>query len=438
MDSGIIQPLETRKVETQASINALNNIHPLAVLSERTPGSLLRALHWNLAAGLDELGRILGAAGKFPNLKELIVTSNGTNRNFNFIQIGGLEVLGITYRIEYEDGERLCYKLAEALQMLPYSSPLLHTLQLNLKIPCDEEEDYPFPSEAYEELVDSINRIHLPALTILDLTILDLSEDFEAPSSTTADFAAFLASHPNLVHLTFDARGTELSSDISFLPCLRSFKGSFEDSAIVCAHERQLEMLFITFTRPFHSYERPTFSTFPLPTHVSLTRLHVTALDTLGQVVKTTSELSPESFAHLVISFPNLTQLDICISGAITEYYTDIILLTKLQSVRILEYRTSRLPPPRRPITEILSHIEYQEFFASFAPFLPWLARIEICILADNLEWQEDHSESDYSVDSDMEFDLMWSPPEMKVTYCFSVIRNSSGVRVGLDHTEIS
>jgi hypothetical protein len=43
----------------------------------------IRTLHWSLAAGVDDLVRILGAPGRFPHLKELVVSCDGTNKNFN-------------------------------------------------------------------------------------------------------------------------------------------------------------------------------------------------------------------------------------------------------------------------------------------------------------------------------------------------------------------
>ncbi|KAJ7503073.1 hypothetical protein B0H11DRAFT_1987692 [Mycena galericulata] len=65
------------EVQTQAAVGVLRKLTSLA------RGSAVRALHWDMAAGLDELGRILGAPGQFPNLTELIVKSYATNTNFN-------------------------------------------------------------------------------------------------------------------------------------------------------------------------------------------------------------------------------------------------------------------------------------------------------------------------------------------------------------------
>ncbi|KAJ7753140.1 hypothetical protein B0H14DRAFT_421564 [Mycena olivaceomarginata] len=162
---------EAIKSRDKPASDVLRNMYRLIPGAESRSGSVLRVLHWNLAAGLDELGTILGAPGHFPNLKELFVSTTGTNNNFNFIQIRGLEVLGITFSLWlydecYENGNKLCYKLAEAMQMLPSSSPLLHTLRLSLNISFTEDE---FPYQGFCDLVDTINLVHLPVLATLDI-----------------------------------------------------------------------------------------------------------------------------------------------------------------------------------------------------------------------------------------------------------------------------
>ncbi|KAJ7697780.1 hypothetical protein B0H16DRAFT_818533, partial [Mycena metata] len=114
----------------------------LAFGSPHTRGSVLRALHWSLEAGVNELGSVLGPPGNFPHLRELVVSSKGRNNNFNFVHIPQLEALGLDlnldaaiekYWSDYEEtANKLLYKLAEAIQMLPTSSPLLKTFQLKL------------------------------------------------------------------------------------------------------------------------------------------------------------------------------------------------------------------------------------------------------------------------------------------------------------------
>ncbi|KAJ7689770.1 hypothetical protein B0H17DRAFT_601908 [Mycena rosella] len=306
--------------------------------------------------------------------------------------------------------------------MLPFSSPLLHTLKLNVQYFSHDEEAFPF--SAYPDLIAAINTIHLPVLTTLAL-----SEDFDTEegrgedSFFSSDFSAFLARHPTLLDLTLNVSGTNLTNDISFLPLLRSFKGSFQDSAIICGGRRQLHKLVVTFLHPFTSFDRPSFHTFPLPSQLSLTHLHVTAVDTRGEVLKTIDELSSGSFAHLVVSFPNVTHLDVRINGLITEYCRDLTLLTKLQSVRFVEYRKTRRVGTAQ---ELFPPTDYDEAFGTFLPFLPQLAWIEICMLVDKLEGREEYSDSEFN--SDEEYDLMGERPHMQADYCFTVIRKNGGV----------
>jgi hypothetical protein len=62
---------------------------------------------------------------------------------------------------------KLYYKLAEVLQMLQFSSPLLHTLVFNLRL------DYcgtSFPKVAFSDLVSAINVIRLANFRTLKLS----------------------------------------------------------------------------------------------------------------------------------------------------------------------------------------------------------------------------------------------------------------------------
>ncbi|KAJ6589994.1 hypothetical protein DFH09DRAFT_1359026 [Mycena vulgaris] len=432
----------------------LRNLYALIPPSERARGSLLRVLHWHLEASLDDLGRILGVPGHFPNLKELDVSSTGINKNFNFMQIRGLEVLGIKFTLsgqltDEDNGNRLCYKLAETIQMLPMSSPLLHTLRLNIIIPYNDEEIFPW--EGYDDLVASINLIHLPVLAALELSVNLYQDDGDYPAvdhSPSPDLSPFLSSHPNLLDLSLSVADMKLPEEISFLPRLRSFKGSFEQSAVICARQRQLEKLVIEMTHPGFSFDFPTFHTVPLPTHLSLTILRILAADSDGQVVKARNEISPASFSQLAVSVPNLKNLDICLSRNITEYRTDLIRLTKLQTLRVEEYRINRYKSSRWAVTEIFPPKDYISEFGLFLPFLPQLASIEISLFADNLDWEED-SWSYPEVElqptgwQDVLFDdstyemLLFERPCMKVDYRFSVVRPSSGAYAVLDNARV-
>jgi hypothetical protein len=70
---------ETFRGETRL-IEALGNLY---TMSQCTTGSAIRALHWSLETGVDELEKILGVPGRYPHLKELVVSVHGTNNNFD-------------------------------------------------------------------------------------------------------------------------------------------------------------------------------------------------------------------------------------------------------------------------------------------------------------------------------------------------------------------
>ncbi|KAJ7655684.1 hypothetical protein DFH06DRAFT_1200719 [Mycena polygramma] len=421
------------KERRKATTDSLRNMYRLIPGNESMSGSLLRVLHWDLAAGMNELGAILGAPGHFPNLKELRVSTSGENNNFNFIQIGGLEVLGLTldlhpYEETYEEGNKLCYKLAEALQMLSSSSPLLHTLLLKLEIPFAEDE---FPYSGFSDLVAALNLVHLRLLQTLNLSI-NVDPDIgdmgfvNFDQLPTADFCPFLASNTTISALTLSVLGTKLAKDTSFLPRLRSFEGSFEDSAIICDHQRQLETLVIRLIhRMWSDNLLPSFRTLPLPSRSSLTKLRILAVDNAGSTEKLTNELSPASFAELVSSFPNFTDLDVCISKRMVEYREKLNLLANLKCLRLREYRTTicthwecdfgdtrTCPGPKTPVTRIFPASDYVAEFALLLPSLPQLARIEINILGDHVSQMPEGDD-----------DVLFEPAQVELEYSFSVIR---------------
>jgi hypothetical protein len=215
----------------------------------------------------------------------------------------------------YETGTNLCYKLAQVIQMLPSSSPRLHTLQWKLKIPFYDDT---FPDDGYSDLIAAINSIHLPALATVDLDVDLVPDDFNDYGTDSldflpeTDFSPFLASHPNIADLTLSALGTELKEDVAFLPRLRSFKGPFQESVIICARPRKLNKLVLTPPNDVVDYF-PKFHVLPLASHLSLTKLNLLAVDALGSPIKIHG-LSPILFSQLIASFPSLTHLDVCIN----------------------------------------------------------------------------------------------------------------------------
>ncbi|KAJ7876047.1 hypothetical protein B0H14DRAFT_3436718 [Mycena olivaceomarginata] len=263
----------------------------------------VRTLHWSLAAGVDDLVRILGAPGRFPHLKELVVSCDGTNKNFNFVLVPRLEVLGVEINLsslvenadmDWGVADRPCYRLAESLQMVSCTSPLLHTLRLKLKIPFDEDMER-FPDDGYSDLVAAINNIHLPALATFELSV-DLVPDFWLQY----DFSPFFTSHPNLHHLKLNMPGIQLSKKETFLPQLRSFQGSFQHAAVICAGPHKLQNLDIALIH-LNLDPLPSFKTVHLASDLSLTHLHIFAVDAAGKTIKTRNELSPASFSSISV-----------------------------------------------------------------------------------------------------------------------------------------
>jgi hypothetical protein len=139
---------------------------------------------------------------------------------------------------EYEDGDKLCYKLAEALQMLPSSSPLLNTLRLNLDIAYDENE---FPYDGFADLVDTINLIHLPLLTTLDMSVKIDEEEFGLVDPDTPlrpNFSAFLALHPLSYTSPYSEQAFRKTSQPPFPTFARSRVRSMNPPSSVAAVHR--------------------------------------------------------------------------------------------------------------------------------------------------------------------------------------------------------
>ncbi|KAJ7032790.1 hypothetical protein C8F04DRAFT_646532 [Mycena alexandri] len=452
------------RARDQASSDVFKNLFRLI-----GSGSPLRVLHWNMDAGLDELGQLLGTPEQFPNLRELCVSSNGTNNNFNFVQAKGLDVLQLNITI-YSSGNNLALrlnKLGEAIQMLPTSSPLLDELKLKLQTPFEGYGSMLLPSgvsvdldphAGLSDLVSMINLVHLPALTTLDISVDLNPADFDEYDGQDLDFLPdtdffpFLASHPTLVHLTLNAKGTDLTTDDTFLPHLRSFKGSFEDAAVICSRQRQLDTLVVYYGR---THNNPTyFETVPLSSRLSLTKLQISAVDGSGSAIKAPNELSPNSFAQLVSSFPNLTYLDVCLNKPMTAYRKHLAALVKLEYLRLQEYRTASTS---EDVTRIFPPKDYITEFRHFLPFLPSprLARIEISLFADRVRSRSRYDEYDDSCGSCgssgeeescpccrygyfLTSDSMVQPSsDMKVDYSFSVTRRSNGTEVVLNGSRV-
>ncbi|KAJ7284344.1 hypothetical protein C8J57DRAFT_690939 [Mycena rebaudengoi] len=430
--NGLGMEVSELKAQSQIASSALNRLYEIAAQGDQTAGSALRVLRWDMAAGLDRLGRILGVPERFPNLTEITVTAR-ENTNFNFVQIPGLEVLGCTLLLldesaNYDNGPKF-NKLSEAVQMLPVSSPHLHTLKLKFSLVYDDD----FPDDAFDELVEAINTIQLPSLTTLELIVHiydDVYPDLDGEDLIPVDFSAFLGSHPHIQDLTLDAAGTGIPSDAEFISQLRSFTGTFNMFPYASTHFRHLTKLALSFKDDPLTCPSLPFDVLPSDIHATLTTLDVRSVNAWGSAKKPSNELLPSSFLRLVSPCTNITHLNVCLSTPLRRYRRYIKVLTKLQYLHVQEYQMLHRPAgkgtPRAtkkfPANKYLAEIE------AFLPSLPKLVDIEICVLADIVEEDSDSEECYHS-------DVEWESPGLRVDYKFSVLRESGRATVVLDRT---
>jgi hypothetical protein len=105
--------------------------------------------------------------------------------------------------------------------------------------------------------------------------------------------------------------------------------------------------------------------------------------------------------------------------------------LIKLQSLYVREYQLIRLRAgKRRPrATKRFPASRYITDIGAVLPSLPDLVDIDICVVADIVDWDEVNSEGYYS-------DLEFEPPHLRVDYKLSVLRTSSKATVVLDRTQ--
>ncbi len=95
--------------------------------------------------------------------------------------------------------------------------------------------------------------------------------------------------------------------------------------------------------------------------------------------------------------------------------------------------------PPVWPVTTIFPPDDYIKDFRRFLPSLSQLDCIKICVLADSDAEGEDGCPCCRDCGSPgLDLELVFSPPEMRVDYRFSVIRTSIDAVVVLDEAKVS
>ncbi|KAF7296107.1 hypothetical protein MKEN_01425900 [Mycena kentingensis (nom. inval.)] len=396
-------------------------------------GSPLRVLHWSVSSCTSRLGQLLLEPGHFPNLKELYVATDESTHNLLFMHKPGLEVFSLKLELTFTDDEgmeSLLYKLGEAMQRLPFTSPLLHTLQLRVLISIDGGM---LPSNGCTDLAVSMEDAHFPALQKLDLSIEFEPEYEEEDELQDLDFDAFLLSHRNLVDLSLEVTGTTICEDVALLANLHSFKG-FPDAAdtLLSYRPKRLDSLHLSLLHNWNSsHGISTYCIPEYPTYANLESLTITAVCADGTTLKQPDSVRPETLEALAASFPNLKHLDTCLSNFVTEY--NFALFKQLERLRVREYRRRLIR--RKPLDKVFTPARYRKVAESLAPVLLWLSSVEMTILADDREGCEtctcgtcpSYRNADHELEEE---DDLAQPADIEVEHRFEIVRREAAPEV--------
>ncbi|KAJ7100566.1 hypothetical protein C8R43DRAFT_1048188 [Mycena crocata] len=366
---------------------ALQNLVQVSTAGQLVRGAALRSLEWDIVAGIDELGTLLRTRpGYFPNLREISATSGGSNMSFEFIQIPDLEMiscslmLGENVDIVYEIWGSLWNTLGEALSTLPSSSPLLHTFKLKLgtfalpgRAGLDDWDIRTSPDwDAYIHLIATINQIHFPALTTLELSV---KSDFWL-RSPAADFSAFLFGQPLLSNVALDVDLLRIPTHLAKLPTLRSFTGSVEDCVVICVRAPQLASVSLMHSGHVDEVQTAFRRFNPSPTVTSLKYLSVDDNDS-----EYNSELSPGSLSILGLVFPNIRRLDILISEVdLNDHRDAFVALPHMEYLCVRSRENLEIEDWEKPAAILFPLAEYVECINSMLPLLPRLSDIHLLL----------------------------------------------------------
>ncbi|KAF7297980.1 hypothetical protein HMN09_01018900 [Mycena chlorophos] len=406
-----------------SSVDGIRTVENLFCCVPGGGGSPLRTLHWSVCTFIDELGRLLLTPGNFPHLKELFVKSDGSNRNFLFMHKGGLDTFSLELAVDLDDKYEslLISKLGESMHMLPTTSPALRSLSLRLDLGWQWEDSQDFAA--------AINDLRFPFLEKLDLHVRDVRDG----RNSMMNFIPFLEALPQLVDLSVWVIGTEfkLERRLGFSYNLRSFKGDSIDCASLLRFKpknlNSLVLRLLPYRYPYYKW--------PLPTHTTqgLTRLTVTAQREDGSVLKHAHEMSPKLLASIISSFPNLQHLDICISDTMSDYFTDLIQLTKLETLRVHEYRREKIPPNQLPAAAFAGTCNRyaRRILQHLGPALSRLASVEVHFLVDDRAPHRGTTRLGpecrcRECEEDRKSGFMLERAEIEITYHFGVARSTA------------
>ncbi|KAF8207903.1 hypothetical protein K438DRAFT_2013299 [Mycena galopus ATCC 62051] len=343
-------------------------------------GAQLRALEWTSPTGTDALTKFLSTPGYFPNLKDLSVHC-GLDSHFECFRVPGLQKLECKLEFSgsgYEEWKPSWKALRRALEALPASSPLLHSLSLKLDLyfyedSDDEQSDFLQPWSIDPDLKAAINQLRLSALTSFHLSLDPTGFNLRNPAM---DFSSMLRAHPLLTTITLNIEGICVPPDVdnTFLSHIVSLTSSVKNCATILPHTPTLRRIIILFpadtwcndfqdTLDFE-YRRPlTPALFPAHAFPDVRSLDARGVTRDGGTASYTRTFYPDSLSCLIAAFPNLTHLDVSLAKPLREYCPGFASLLGLEqlSVRLSIYppmqhygrRGTALYPPERFAAEL-------------------------------------------------------------------------------------
>ncbi|KAJ7629185.1 hypothetical protein DFH06DRAFT_1480508 [Mycena polygramma] len=358
--------------------DALRSLFQVSSNGRTIRGATLRALRWNMPESHDQALAIFLRPGYFPNLKEISVETDsvGTEASFDYIRVPGLEKLDCTwwFHNKYETWARSFRILGQALENLPSSSPLLHTIKLRIITHDISRSTTDPPWNAYTVLTGKINRLRFPTLISLRLSV---DSPFETPRLT--DFGPFLVGNPSLRAVVLDLPPRIPMNFSSTRLRICAVTGSAQQCAAIAAHSTELEYVSIITGV---SDESESFTTRLFLRDFGPTVRHLSVRGPLIYPNATVyGTLSPQALDCLVLAFPNLTHLDIRLQGVckISEYRDALVALHDLEYLRMSRSVSITDPSHFTPAAVIFPPKQYAaKINETLRPFLPRLCEVHL------------------------------------------------------------
>ncbi|KAJ7232129.1 hypothetical protein C8J57DRAFT_1250781 [Mycena rebaudengoi] len=376
----------TWNLDDEIAATALLKLYNLLPQPQKQSGLPLRVLHVQSPGGICHLGNTLSQSHIFSNLKELVITTQriASDCQMEFFKLLNLKTLGFSMIFEGDLVEASdIIKLGEGLKMLSGSS-FLQALDLRLWCNfCDDD----IQAAYRENIVDTLNTIYIPHL-----------ESFKMSESCETDICVQLS-----------AQGRRLDKlGLTFL-----YEGNLNETE-----------------------ESPTLDKLTSGSYLFLTTLDLHGLDAdmwAVEIPKLRYPASAHLFPSLASAFPNVVNLNIELGGCLAHYSEFIVSMTKLECLRVQEYRLHFSMEPKA-VTELFPVGEYTCQIRELHLQLPRLASVTIYFLGDQIQCREGICQDDKN-DTCLHNHDSQTIPALGVEYKFGNIGDCSDLLHSLEVT---